>query len=1239
MIPQVNAEELYGVSSLEQPFLIDPELWKKTRSGARAGRGFRYQDAVAGWLAASAWSGEAAWTQVVPEGVDDLTMHGVDLEFRAQLKARHDPQGVFTQIEMAKHLAKSAKDLPHDWRANPNLRLALVLERPLTGIQPTGWKVSLSDSGQTLSNFMRLLADALGEPEAGLVDDLLARTHLVVEPDPLERGCAALANALLPPAGVRLVLQQLREQAGQAADANYVAPAKAPETLGRSDVQMRIDGVRGVVDLTGYLALTGGLVELAEFSVHLPSETFYKGVNVAPGHVGAGLVFARPALMADVLAGLEAKRFALVAGPSGAGKSALAWLAAHHTRHTVRWYRVRELRTTDVAKLVQLAKLLEAAPERPIGFVVDDVGQPQTTGWDALVREAEVHAGLLAIGTVREEDVFLLSTAARTPTVRPKLDEDLAGRVWEALQNSGSAKFSHWREPYELSRGLLLEYTHLLTAGERLKETIQEQVRRRLAEDRGDELMLLRAISFAAAQGAAVAPIRLRSLVGLDEIPFAKALRRLIDEHAVRIRPDGALAGLHEIRSTYLDEAVQELLGEPRAAAIKVATAALAPDAFSAFLVRVLRRWPEEEGTILEGLVDRLDPEDAHCWTPIFHGLGLATSDRIAEKWLEISRAAEVDDRLSGTLFTLALAKSELGENEMFAKVKVTQAAFAQVDVPDLRKVLIDRVAGSFRLPSLDVHGVHELIAALLPIFGCKPPPILNFQLEGHLAELPLDGLLALLTTLREYGLEPAEDLVDAAGGTEVLLGRIYRETPWVTRPVVGQLEGMLSVTGYVRYVHPEIQPDLHADVVRLCEAMAAASPNAELLISDVILADGTPFGFGDHTPNTKRIPRESLPAPARVAWNRAQIRSVHRLVAAPNETQRTTALAGAVTELGSRLREAGDFYCRMEVPGPKWRLFLQVRNLLTTFVQPSSIEEAFLGPLEKGDLNDGDKPHSFVEGLQRLICELTDGVSEKPVLMAVRTSNLARDAEALLDPAFWRMTSEPPLKTLSEMRDTLWEIRAVLGNAAADPERRRRMSLRLAKMSRHHSILRRAAEEARQQAAVTLASRREEIRLVLAAQGLSAEVFSRPSSKDAGFQWPDAEFAALLKVESLVDWLTTVESFSKAISSMSDPPHTSYGAVIGDCLAPMGMVFIMSLIPSPSFAQEWAEHLPYRRIDDEDLHLYVETFDTMGAMSSVIVGSGGDLNLKETEFFFYVIGTLHPKHSAPSRKTGSKAQ
>lgn len=553
--------------------LIDAELWARTRSGARAGRGFRYQDAVSAWLAAAAWSGDAAWVTVVPEGVDDVTLHGEDLETRVQIKSRHDPRGLFSTAEIAGYVAKAALDLPDGWSDDPRYRIAVILERPPADLVETGFHQSLASSGQALDAFTQALRVQL--PDGFDLDALLHRISVVVEPEPLTRCADALAPSGLDPAARTLVAQMLRDIAGDRADRNYRASPPAISTLGRTDVQERLDHAAGLIDPTGYLDLTAGLADVADFTAAMPTEGFYSGVNTAPGHVGAGLVFDRPEAVAEVLEALESRSAALVVGPSGAGKSALAWLAAYHSRHTVRWYRLRGLRQGDVGRIATLAKRLEATTARPVGFVLDDVGRDATDGWDDLVKEVEQTPGLLALATVREEDLFLLATAARTRAIRPTLNEDLAARLWAALHAQGSVEFAHWREPFEKSEGLLLEYVHLLTAGQRLAETIQEQVRRRLAEGRGAELRVLRAVACASAHGGAVDPIRLRYRENLDEIAFAQAMQRLVHEHAIRVRPDGSIAGLHEIRSQHLDEAVRSLLGDTPDVAIVTAVATL----------------------------------------------------------------------------------------------------------------------------------------------------------------------------------------------------------------------------------------------------------------------------------------------------------------------------------------------------------------------------------------------------------------------------------------------------------------------------------------------------------------------------------------------------------------------------------------------------------------------------------------------------------------------------------------
>lgn len=90
-----------------RPAPIDPRLWEASRAGARSGRGFRFQDAVGAWLGLQIWAGKLDADTLVPEGLDDITLHKGEEEFRVQVKARHDPRGTFCSTEIVQHLVKA----------------------------------------------------------------------------------------------------------------------------------------------------------------------------------------------------------------------------------------------------------------------------------------------------------------------------------------------------------------------------------------------------------------------------------------------------------------------------------------------------------------------------------------------------------------------------------------------------------------------------------------------------------------------------------------------------------------------------------------------------------------------------------------------------------------------------------------------------------------------------------------------------------------------------------------------------------------------------------------------------------------------------------------------------------------------------------------------------------------------------------------------------------------------------
>lgn len=71
--------------------------WRKTRSGAWAGRGFHYQHLVITLLLVRQWCGDDPAGLITPEGLEDCVIELPDGEIWVQIKSRHE--GKFTDLE------------------------------------------------------------------------------------------------------------------------------------------------------------------------------------------------------------------------------------------------------------------------------------------------------------------------------------------------------------------------------------------------------------------------------------------------------------------------------------------------------------------------------------------------------------------------------------------------------------------------------------------------------------------------------------------------------------------------------------------------------------------------------------------------------------------------------------------------------------------------------------------------------------------------------------------------------------------------------------------------------------------------------------------------------------------------------------------------------------------------------------------------------------------------------------
>jgi hypothetical protein len=269
----------------------------------------------------------------------------------------------------------------------------LLLERPPEELWETGWNVRLADDEANRSLLKLYLRDYARESDLD-ISELLSSSSVVAIPNPLDE-CVALlcAHRDTQEAIARLIAHRLRHLVGDYADQNCLASAHSSSVVGATDVEAIVEAVLKLAGSDGlFPAVAAGLCEQVTFA---PVDTpfFYKGIDVAPGHIASGLVLDRPDFIVEIASGLQRQRRTLIAGPSGSGKSAAAWLFAYQNRHTIRWYRLRRTPADDAHRLIQLARSLEASPRRPVGLVLDDVGRDLSGIWDTLSRELVYEPG------------------------------------------------------------------------------------------------------------------------------------------------------------------------------------------------------------------------------------------------------------------------------------------------------------------------------------------------------------------------------------------------------------------------------------------------------------------------------------------------------------------------------------------------------------------------------------------------------------------------------------------------------------------------------------------------------------------------------------------------------------------------------------------------------------------------------------------------------------------------------
>ncbi len=1163
-------------------------------AGSHAGRGFRYQDAVGTRLIVGAWAGEFRYGGLTPEGLDDFELEGEAGHVFVQVKSRRDRLGCFSAGEAAGFV----RDLWKRWSTSDKTRskLLLVLERAVAKLPvgpDSGNGIRLSPSDPV----GRLLADDLH------ASTLLERTSVVVMAAPMEEAVRLISEKLgCPPLAARIHYGAIADQVGELSDHNGERSPGSFLSLSLSDVERTIDRLSAAISLADMeAAFRLGLCEPVDFLEPLNEPDFYNGVDVQPGHLAAGLFAERPEARGRVLDALIQRRSALIVGPSGSGKSGLMWEAARTARHTVRWFRVRSSTTTDVPSLLRLADTFRASIHAPVGYVIDDVGRDRADLWDMVVREAAGRPDIVVLGSIREEDIFLLSERARVPELRENPDEELAERIWTELKTRGETHWAGWAEAWAHSSGLLLEYVHLLTQGRRLVDVLQEQVDRRLREERDSELRIVRLASAAGRAGAALDVERMQAALSLSDEQTSRALRRLIDEHLIRETGEARIGSLHQVRATHLFEIAHRIPPPTIASTISRTVQCVAAEDIESYIARTLASWPTYRASLIQALKQRLrEQPNLREITSALRGLDRGRIAITIEEWLPELERLGIPATQATFVVRCAVAKIEdFGIDRLKPLLEAAKILQAKFCGDDPRPILIQQLHAELTtlLTVVSWANLTEFLAALSGAAIPRETVDALCSLYPDLLHGDLREVQALLETARHVSPEVARGWVEHVS-QDALLHRVSAETPWASKPVLRrELEGF-AVAADIFHISDRLQPKIHDEVVALCERLLALAPSAELVISRAIGPDGIPSGVGDYTLASKRIPRANLPPKALPQRNRRWIAAVAERVGAQSETHYLATGKGLLDRLIKPLEEIIDGALRGKVHNQRKHLDVlgSIHQAAKMLVQPANADQ--LTSTGTADIGVSNLQNILFHCSTDLIRNLINLPERWAASVSICDQTVEQIEHATQEP--WHLIGNMP-PTLAQLRGLVESLRLVIGEAGSQNIKATQLFGGIGKKADRKNALRLVAANVEVSVESKLKRLQRHLEQAAVATGFSAKASVRRVNKISG-PWPFAEALVVVSVDSVFDWMKRVGTLLESLRKVAGDGRQLIVVPARGSFAVTSLSFsgVSSFFPIPCSDADWLDSLGFRILEGKYTTLFEHLMTALAEVSAI---------------------------------------
>lgn len=290
-------------------------------------------------------------------------------------------------------------------------------------------------------------------------------------------------------------------------------------------------------------------------------DDYFDGRAARPAHIGANLPVQRMRWEKKISEELNQADAVVIHASSGQGKSTLAWQTA--MKLASKGYNIYQLNSckdwNEANALRDFLKTRLRIGQVPL-VVIDNLNK-QHSKWPQLL-ELLADMPVQILVTAREEDWHRYNSdesRVRVKLIAINLNQAEARQIYTELKkrNKVASGIKGWQPAYEqiADKGLLIEYTYLLTQGQQLAHRLQQQIKELSSEsDSAAKLEILRLISVADCMNIKLETEKLLTIVRQTEGMISDRgmiIAQLENEYHLQFDKK-FIEGLHPVRSRHL---------------------------------------------------------------------------------------------------------------------------------------------------------------------------------------------------------------------------------------------------------------------------------------------------------------------------------------------------------------------------------------------------------------------------------------------------------------------------------------------------------------------------------------------------------------------------------------------------------------------------------------------------------------------------------------------------------------